>query len=391
MAAGSRLEAVGVPGVAGSVLAAGVGLLRPQEAVLDAMLSGWSAQQRSRLLAAGTIEQRVTLVRRFVAFTNDYPWAWTAAEVEEWTSQMVGRGLAHSTVRGAQNAVALFQSYVTDRRYGWESVCEEHFGTHPVQVFHEWNTAAHRGEVEARPGNRPLSREELQRFFDYCDEQVVRAGASGRKGWLSAFRDSTLFKVIYGWGLRRREAARLETVDWSGNAAAGEFGRYGALLVRFGKATKGSPPRRRTVLTTMAWAGEAVAEWTEQIRPEYLRGAGGSVGNALWPTERGGRISVGHVNERFADYRDALGLDTVLGPHCLRHSYVSHLLEDGFDHLFVQQQVGHSWGSTTAIYTSVGSDYKNTALRRALDRAFVPDQPGPADREREPQSAAEDE
>jgi len=36
----------------------------------------------------------------------------------------------------------------------------------------------------------------------------------------------------------------------------------------------------------------------------------------------------------------------------------------------VQQQLGHAWGSTTAIYTTVGSDYKNRALRRALDRAF---------------------
>lgn len=57
------------------------------------------------------------------------------------------------------------------------------------------------------------------------------------------------------------------------------------------------------------------------------------------------------------------------------HTYVTHLLEDGFDHLFVQQQAGHSWGSTTAIYTSVGSDFKNTVLRRALDRAFAPEQP----------------
>lgn len=34
------------------------------------------------------------------------------------------------------------------------------------------------------------------------------------------------------------------------------------------------------------------------------------------------------------------------------HSYVTHLIEDGFDPLFVQQQVGHRWGSTTALYTN---------------------------------------
>jgi integrase/recombinase XerC len=69
----------------------------------------------------------------------------------------------------------------------------------------------------------------------------------------------------------------------------------------------------------------------------------------------------------FAQLRDELGLPAVLGPHCLRHSYVTHLIEDGWDPLFVQQQVGHAWASTTAIYTGVSTDYKNDVLRRALD------------------------
>ncbi|MPZ74197.1 MAG: tyrosine-type recombinase/integrase [Nitriliruptorales bacterium] len=61
-----------------------------------------------------------------------------------------------------------------------------------------------------------------------------------------------------------------------------------------------------------------------------------------------------------------------LTPHCLRHSYVSHSIEDGVDPTFVQRQVGHSWASTTAGYTSVGADHANRMLRAALARAFVP-------------------
>ena len=61
--------------------------------------------------------------------------------------------------------------------------------------------------------------------------------------------------------------------------------------------------------------------------------------------------------------------------HCLRHSYVSHLIEDGADPLFVQQQVGRSWASTTAVYTTVGADAKNRMLRSALARAFAADAP----------------
>ena len=109
-------------------------------------------------------------------------------------------------------------------------------------------------------------------------------------------------------------------------------------------------------------------EYLAEVRPLY--GADANSSSALWLTERGSRISTRHINERFAAYRDAMGLASELTPHCLRHSYVSHLVEDGIDPLFVQQQVGHSWASTTAIYTSVSSDYKNKVMRQALSRAF---------------------
>ena len=130
---------------------------------------------------------------------------------------------------------------------------------------------------------------------------------------------------------------------------------------------RGSPPRRRTVLTVMGWAVEVLAEYLEHIRPRYAPGSR----PALWPTERGGRIRAAYIDNRFAEYRDALGLPAELHPHCLRHSYVTHLIEDGFDPLFVQQQVGHRWGSTTALYTGVSGDYKNRMLRRALDAGLT--------------------
>lgn len=361
-----RVELVELVGAAMRVLPGGVAFLAPEDAVLEAMLEGWAAQQRSRLLAATTIENRSWTVRRLVGFTNEYPWTWTPADAEEWTSSLVGEGLAHSTIRGYQESVALFVGYLCDGRYGWAGICEERFGTHPTQVFHEWNTAVHRSDVEARPDRRPLSREELQAFFDHADGEVDRIAARGRKGWLAAFRDAVLFKTMYAWGLRRREAAMLDVTDWGPNAKAAQFGRFGVVNVRYGKASRGSPPRQRTVLTTMGWAAEAVAEWVTEIRPAYDPGPA----RMLWPTERGSRAATSAINARFAAYRDALGLEAALSPHCLRHSFITHQLEDGVDQLFVQQQVGHRWGSSTAGYTKVGSDYLQAALARALQPAW---------------------
>jgi len=119
-------------------------------------------------------------------------------------------------------------------------------------------------------------------------------------------------------------------------------------------------------LSVFPWAVEVVDEWVSEVRPLY-----GASLPVLWPTERQSRMGIVYVNKVFARYRDELGLPGELGPHCLRHSYVTHLIEDGWDPLFVQQQVGHAWASTTAVYTGVSSDYKNVVLRRALDDRFT--------------------
>jgi integrase/recombinase XerC len=262
-------------------------------------------------------------------------------------------------------AVAAFLDFVCDPRYGWLVECRQRVGAVPVQVCFEENTAAHVADYEGRPARRPLSRVELQAFFDAAD-RVEAAGAAGRKGWLAAFRDATLFKVVYGWGLRRREAVMLDVEDFTVNPAAPRLGRFGICHVRYGKAMRGSPPKRRAVATVMAWAAEALEQYLAEVRPRY----GCELGSALWLTERGGRVSVRQVDERFTAFRAAAGLSGELSVHCLRHSYVSHLIEDGVDPLFVQQQVGHSWASTTATYTTVGADAKNRMLRSALARVF---------------------
>ncbi len=363
------------PGSVASLRPGNVALLRPEESVFDEMLAGWAAQQSARLLSRATIRTREGALRSFADFCATMPWEWRARDVEEWTTHLLSgpKPRAPSTIRGYQNAVGLFCAYLTDARYGWAERCVEMFGTHPIQVCHEWNTAVHLSDHEARPGVRPLTRSEVQRLFDHADDQVDFARSSGRKGWLTLFRDATLFKVIYAYGLRRREAAMLDLPDFTRNAKASEFGRFGVCNVRYGKASRGSPPKRRAVLTVFGWTRPVLEEYVQEVLPRFqIADSGSGNGAMLWPTERQSRIRLAHVDDRFADYRDAAGLDPVLHPHCLRHSYITHLIEDGFDAFFVQQQAGHQWGSTTGLYTGVSGDYRNTVLRQSLDQAFTP-------------------
>lgn len=354
----------GVPGSLGLHLVGSVPLLRPREQMFTAMLTGWRNQQLSRNLSWSTIEGRERAVRAFAVQADALPWDWSAQMIDDWLGDLRAvHHLRRSTLRNYQGSIRAFCDFLLDPAYGWVQACQERFGTHPVQVVHDWNTAVHVQQAEADPGKRAFTREELQAFFDHADEQVDRVRARSRKGWLPAFRDAVMFKTAYAYGLRRNEVRMANVTDFGRNPRAREFGEFGVLHVRHGKAMKGSSAKRRSVLTVFAWAPDALAQWVEEVRPLFATAAAG----ALWPSERATRVGFTQMNSRFGAYREALGLDRGLDLHSLRRSYVTHLIEDGWDARFVQEQVGHEHASTTSIYTCVSSDYRTTTLRRTLD------------------------
>ena len=110
-------------------------------------------------------------------------------------------------------------------------------------------------------------------------------------------RDAALLKTIYAFGLRRREAWGLDLADLRHNPKIPAFGRYGGLFVRWGKSSRGSPPKRRTVLTVpeMDWIVSVLEQWRVEIRPAFGVGAH----PALWVTERASRLSMRSINEAF--------------------------------------------------------------------------------------------
>jgi integrase/recombinase XerC len=353
-----------VPGASSLHLVGGVSLLRPEEQVFEAMLAGFANQQLARNLARSTVEGRENTVKAFSHYVNAFPWQWSPAMVDEWLGDLRSlRDLKRSTIRSYSEAVRAFCHFIIDPAYEWSATCEERFGTHPIQVVHEWNTAVHAQANEADPKKRAFTKKELHAFFAHCDDQVARIRAFGRKGWLPAFRDATLFKTAYAFGLRRNETRMLDAVDFARNIDGAEFGEYGLCRVRFGKAKKGSPPKQRSVMTVWNWTPDILEEWFEEIRP--LFGADGNP--AAWPSERGQRVGCQRLNSRFVTYRKELGLHDGLDFHSLRRSYVTHLIEDGWDPRFVQEQVGHEHASTTSIYTCVSSDFRRRTLRRHLD------------------------
>jgi len=358
-----------VAGAAHFELPDSVAFIDLPEAVFEAMLTGWVKQQRSRTLASETIATRISLIRRFQSYTNDYPWHWTPEHQESFTANLFSeKKAAKTTVRSYQSAIRLFLDYVIDPRYDWVARCDRYFGETPIQICHEWNTSQHNAEFEGRPGRRPLTFDEIQCLFDYADTRVQKIRALGRKGSLAAYRDATLFKVAYAWGLRRREVRRLDLADFLRNRALPDWGKLASIHVRYGKGVKGGPPRRRLVLSLpeFEWAIEALRQYLDDVRPAF----GYPKHPAVFVTERGGYLLGEDISNRFRQLVLEAGLPDDLELHCLRHSYSTHLAEYGYDPEFIREQLGHEYLSTTGIYTHVSSDYKQFVVREALQRAY---------------------
>jgi site-specific recombinase XerD len=333
------------------------------------MLRGWRIQQQSRQLSDDTIEPRERYIVRLHEFAGDYPWNWAPATLEEFTAvEFRSKNRAKSTIRQMQNAVGLFCEYIGDIRYDWVAICHEAFGKIPVQICTEMNTSTHGDEYEGAPERRPFTRREVLTFFDFIDDRYELVCRRKRKGSLALLRDSTLFKTVYAWGLRRREVAKLSLRDRLRNPKIPEYGIYGALHARFGKAVKGGPPRRRVVLSLPhhEWAIDALKYYCDEVRPQFNPGKH----PALFISERHGYLTPSWIDDRFKEFRVGAGLPDELDLHSLRHAYATHGVEDDVDGIVMQGQLGHTWGSTTGLYVHVSRKFKLEAMRAAYEHLY---------------------
>lgn len=274
---------------------------------------------------------------RFQTFSGEFPWQWRPVDIEDFLAERRSgeKPISLTMLRSDSNSVAMFCDYLSHPAYGWTEFCERTFGDIPSQICFEWNTPRHTTDDAVPTGRRAFTKKELQCFFDHLDDLVDREHASGSKRWLPLYRDSIAFKVCYAYGLRCRELTMLDLHDFGPNPHVAEYGLFGAVTVRWAKSTAGSGPRRRTELTApeFDWVVAMLQDWTSPGHRDRFTTADRSA--ALWPSERGNRVTLGAFGDSFAAARDRAALPKELGLHCLRHSYVTHPIEAGYDPTFV--------------------------------------------------------
>ena len=168
-------------------------------------------------------------------------------------------------------------------------------------------------------------------------------------------RDHAMLEVLYGSAVRVSELTGLDRDD--------------ADLDRATVRVLGKGSKERVVPFGMP-ARRAIEAYLTRGRPALVERAGeGDPGSALFLGARGARITPRAVYDVVArELGDVLGTAAV-GPHALRHSAATHLLDGGADLRAVQEMLGHASLGTTQIYTHVSSERLAATYRLAHPRA----------------------
>jgi len=178
-------------------------------------------------------------------------------------------------------------------------------------------------------------------------EMLLRQPKAGTVGGL---RDKAMLEVLYATGIRVSELISLTTPDVNLEM------RY----VRcFGKGSK------ERLVPTGTIACQAVADYLARGRPKLVKDPGE---RCLFVNHHGRRMTRQGFWKIMKKYSAEAGIKKSITPHTLRHSFATHLLENGADVRAVQEMLGHADISTTQIYTHVNRGrlrdvYKNSHPR----------------------------
>ncbi|MGZ8714229.1 MAG: tyrosine recombinase XerC [Mycobacterium sp.] len=210
--------------------------------------------------------------------------------------------------------------------------------TSAVKTFTAW--AVRRGLMASDPAARlqmPKARRTLPAVLrqDQALDAMAAAKSGAQQGDPLALRDRLIVELLYASGIRVSELCGLDIDDVDTSRR---------LLRVLGKGNK-----QRTV-PFGAPAQAALTAWLSDGRPALATAGSGP---ALLLGARGGRLDPRQARTVVHQTMAAVDGAPDIGPHGLRHSAATHLLEGGADLRVVQELLGHSTLATTQLYTHV--------------------------------------
>lgn len=244
-------------------------------------------------------------------------------------------------------SLADFRSWLSDKAAGGASAASRARSLSGIKNFLSWmdkQGIAHNAAIstvrtpkQKRKLPRPLQEAQAFRLLDQIETS----------DWVG-LRDKALFTLLYGCGLRIDEALSLDIKHIDNND---DF-----LIVR-GKGNKERQvPMLGPIKTMIAQYRAACPAPETSARPLFIG-------------EKGKRLNQGVAQKQLRDLRMACGLPDTATPHALRHSFATHLLQNGANLREIQELLGHASLSTTQRYTDINAEELIAIYKKSHPRA----------------------
>lgn len=245
-------------------------------------------------------------------------------QITGYMTQLKEKGLAAATIARKLAAIKAFYRFMT---------AEGYMDANPAEV------------VEAGTKGiklpRVLSEDEVVRLLNQPDITTAEG-----------FRDRTMLEVLYATGMRVSELINLtlERVDLNM--------KY---IIAFGKGSK------ERIVPLGSVAAEFLQQYLEKVRPKLTHE--GRNTNIVFLAFGGHELTRQRFWQIIRAYGRKANINKALTPHILRHSFATHLLDNGADLRSVQELLGHSDISTTQIYTHLTNKRLRDIYAKAHPRA----------------------
>ncbi|MFZ9010527.1 MAG: tyrosine recombinase XerC [Anaerohalosphaeraceae bacterium] len=193
----------------------------------------------------------------------------------------------------------------------------------------------------------PKQDKKLPKFLEY--EEVVRLLNTPPANTCLGARDRAILEVLYSTGMRVSELVSLnmDDVDFLSEV----------IHIR-GKGKK------ERICPIGSSALQSIQNYIE-FRNRRMANDSNFDSRVLFANKHGQRLSTRSVRRKMDKYLVEAGLDPAISPHTLRHSFATHMLNNGADLRSVQELLGHQSLSTTQIYTHISTSHMNEQYQNA--------------------------
>jgi integrase/recombinase XerC len=229
------------------------------------------------------------------------------------------------------DSIRSYLAFLNDRQYSRATVARK---LATLRSFYKF--LVKRNHLSTNPVTAvrtPKQEKKLPRFLEY--EEVKRLlETPPMNTWLGA-RDRAIMETLYSTGIRVSElvALNMEDIDFLGEVVH----------------VRGKGKKER--ITPIGSSALQTIQHYMEFRNKRAQNNNNFDSKVLFVNKHGRRLSTRSVRRKMDKYLKMAGLDPAISPHTLRHSFATHMLNNGADLRSVQELLGHQSLSTTQVYT----------------------------------------